>query len=57
MRLQTQALKEVSIFSPECANRVMVGMGIRTQKEHSHIGVTGSLDLPAGKHPCAVGIN
>jgi hypothetical protein len=57
MGLQTQALKEVSIFSPECANRVMVGMGIRTQKEHSHIGVTGSLDLPAGKHPCAVGIH
>jgi hypothetical protein len=35
----------------------MVGTGIRTHKAHGHIGVTGALDLPAGKHSRAVGIN
>jgi hypothetical protein len=35
----------------------MVGMGIRTHKAHGHIGVTGALNLPAGKHSRAVGIN
>jgi hypothetical protein len=32
-------------------------MGIRTPKAHGHIGMAGSLDLPAGKHPAALGIN
>jgi hypothetical protein len=35
----------------------MVGMGIRTHKAHDHIGMAGSLDLPAGKYSRAVGIN
>lgn len=46
-----------AVISPECANGVMVGMRIRTHKAHGHIGVGGALDLPAGKHPAAIGIN
>jgi hypothetical protein len=35
----------------------MVWMGIRTHKAHGPTGVTGALDLPAGKYSRAVGIN
>jgi len=51
------SMEERAVISPECANGVMVGMGIRTHKAHGHIGVTGALDLPAGKYSRAVGIN
>ena len=51
------SVEELAVISPECANGVMVGMGIRTHKAHGHIGVAGALDLPAGKHSRAVGIN
>ena len=50
-------MEKRAVISPECANGVMVGMCIRTQKAHSHIGMAGSLDLPAGKHSRAVRIN
>jgi hypothetical protein len=55
--LGKRTLEERAVISPECANGVMVGMGIGTHKTHGHIGVGGAFDLPAGKHSRAVGIN
>jgi hypothetical protein len=50
-------MEERAVISPECANGVMVGMGIRTHKAHGHIGVAGALNLPTGKYSRAAGIN
>jgi hypothetical protein len=49
--------EECAVVSPECANGVMVGMGIRTHNAHGRTGVTGALDLPVGEHSLALGIN
>jgi hypothetical protein len=35
----------------------MVGIGICAHKAHGQISVGGALDLPAGKHSRAIGIN
>ena len=35
------ALEKKAVFLPECANGIVIGVGIRTQKTHSHIGVGG----------------
>jgi hypothetical protein len=55
--LGKRTLEERAVISPECAQRIMDGMGIRTHKTHSHIGLTGALNLPAEKHSREVGIN
>ena len=50
-------MEKKAVFLPECANGIVIGVCIRTHKAHGHIGVAGALDLPAGKHSRAVGIN
>ena len=36
------ALEKKAVFLPECANGIVIVVGIRTQKTHSHIGVGGA---------------
>jgi hypothetical protein len=36
------ALEKNAVFLPEWANGIVIGVGIRTQKTHSHIGVGGA---------------